>query len=232
MIDMYLMKYTQEMFDAIPVVDGFKKCPTGDYSEIDKFPGLCVFKKDSLFGCNCNFGCGCYFAENCKFLDCCTFESGCVFLKECKFGAECRFDICCKFLNYCNFEHDCELGNCCRFENNCRFGNNCSFGLYCGFLTECNFGKWCDFGSSCKFEKHCICEFGYFTDIVSCSWRGGGYPPIYFFGLVDGSIFVRCGAYTGTIDDWYNEACEEYKETNLVSSNLALVIAVKERFKI
>ena len=232
MIDMYLMKYTQEMFDAIPVVGGLKKCPTGDYSEIDKFPGLCVFKKDSLFGCGCNFGYGCYFADNCKFLDCCTFKSGCVFFKECKFGVECCFDTYCRFSNYCSFEHGCEFGNSCKFKNNCRFGNQCDFGSYCSFLIECNFGKWCDFGNSCKFEKYCICEFGYFKNIVSCNWFEEEHFPIYFFNLADGNIFVRCGAYTGTIYDWCNEVSDRYKNTNLESSNLALVMAVKERFKI
>jgi len=228
---MELIRYTQEMFDSLPVIDDIKHCPTGDYSEIGKFPNYCSFMKNSLFGFGSSFGYGCYFADNCKFEQCCAFATGCVFLKECEFKSECFFDTWCSFSDCCIFEYECEFNNSCKFKNSCRFGNCCVFGSNCDFTAECKFGKQCNFGNSCEFEKFCICEFGYFKNIASCNWFEEEYFPIYFFNLIDGNVFVRCGAYTGTIYDWCNEVSNRYKETNLESSNLALVMAVKERFK-
>lgn len=56
---MELKKYTQEEFDAIPV-DGFgiKRCPTGDYTAINRFGAYCSFGAACSFGahCICEFG--------------------------------------------------------------------------------------------------------------------------------------------------------------------------------
>lgn len=49
---MELKKYTQKEFDALPVVNGWKRCPTGDYSLIKSFGEWCRFGK----GCICEFG--------------------------------------------------------------------------------------------------------------------------------------------------------------------------------
>lgn len=35
--------YTQQEFDNLPVVDGRKQCPTGDYSQIKRFGESCSF---------------------------------------------------------------------------------------------------------------------------------------------------------------------------------------------
>ena len=48
--------YTQEEFDALPVVDGVKVCPTGDYSAIESFGDLCRFGEWCSFGVRCSFG--------------------------------------------------------------------------------------------------------------------------------------------------------------------------------
>lgn len=47
-----MKKYTQAEFDALPVIDGKKQCPTGDYSDI------CSFGEGRSFGkgCKCEFG--------------------------------------------------------------------------------------------------------------------------------------------------------------------------------
>ena len=59
-----MKKYTQEEFDAIPV-DGFgiKRCPTGDYTAIDRFGAHCRFGAGCSFGEVCRFGAGCSFGE-------------------------------------------------------------------------------------------------------------------------------------------------------------------------
>ena len=57
-----MKKITQQEFDALPVVDGWKKCPgSTDYSAIKHFPDGC------RFGERCSFGEGCSFGERCSF---------------------------------------------------------------------------------------------------------------------------------------------------------------------
>lgn len=45
--------YTQKQFNDLPVVNGRKQCPTGDYTRIKSFPEGCTF------GEWCSFGQGC-----------------------------------------------------------------------------------------------------------------------------------------------------------------------------
>jgi hypothetical protein len=54
-------KYTQAEFDALPIVDGRRQCPTGDYSAVENFGAWC------RFGEGCIFGQGCSFGEECRF---------------------------------------------------------------------------------------------------------------------------------------------------------------------
>ena len=57
-----MKKITQQEFDALPVVEGWKKCPgSTDYSAIKHFPDGC------RFGAWCSFGEGCSFGERCSF---------------------------------------------------------------------------------------------------------------------------------------------------------------------
>jgi len=44
-----MKKYTQQEFDALPVVDGIKQCPTGDYSELKSLGEGCSFGKRCSF---------------------------------------------------------------------------------------------------------------------------------------------------------------------------------------
>ena len=80
---MKLKKYTQEEFDALPVVDGWKLCPTGDYSLIKAFGKWCSFGEWCRFGEWCSFGERCSFGEECRFGERCSFG------EECRFGKEC-----------------------------------------------------------------------------------------------------------------------------------------------
>ena len=113
--------YTQEEFDALPVVDGRKQCPTGDYSAIRNFPEQCVFGK------RCSFGAACYFGELCSFRELCYFGEQCRFGEQCSFGEQCRFDRLCRFGAACDFGKGCSFGAACYF------GELCSFGELCGF---------------------------------------------------------------------------------------------------
>ena len=53
--------YTQSEFDAFPVIDGIRQCPTGNYTQIKRFGEVCSF------GEWCSFGEGCSFGERCSF---------------------------------------------------------------------------------------------------------------------------------------------------------------------
>ena len=57
-----MKKITQQEFDALPVVEGRKKCPgSTDYSAIKHFPDGCSFGEGCSFGAWRSFGEGCSF---------------------------------------------------------------------------------------------------------------------------------------------------------------------------
>jgi hypothetical protein len=62
-----MKKYTQEEFDALPLVDGVRQCPTGDYTQIMNFGAWCSFGEGCSFGAWCSFGEGCRFGKGCSF---------------------------------------------------------------------------------------------------------------------------------------------------------------------
>ena len=204
-----LKKYTQEMFNELPVINKRKECPSGDYSEIKEFASECNFDDDCIFSGWCNFGQYCYFGSNCEFGSYCSF------------GKNCAFDKRCKFNKFASFGECCEFGECCDFKFCCKFGYDCYFGISCRFGGRCSFGEWCSF-TNC-----CICEFGEFDKIVSFGGFGRGHATTYFFRLINGEIHVRCGCFKGSIDKWE----EKVKETNLEKVYLALVPAVKAQFE-
>ena len=55
-----MKQYTQKAFDAFKVVNGYRQCPTGDYTLIS------IFGNDCIFGNNCSFGNNCIFGFNTK----------------------------------------------------------------------------------------------------------------------------------------------------------------------
>ena len=103
--------YTQEEFDALPIVNGRRQCPTGDYSRIAKFPNDCDFAS------RCSFGVGCSFGEGCRFGERCSFGEGCRFGEWCGFGEWCRFGERCRFGEWCSFGERCSFGVGCSFES-------------------------------------------------------------------------------------------------------------------
>ena len=63
-----MKKITQQEFDALPVVEGWKQCPgSTDYSAIKHFPEWCSFGERCSFGELCSFGAWCSFGEGCSF---------------------------------------------------------------------------------------------------------------------------------------------------------------------
>ena len=194
-------KYTQEMFNLLPVVGHIKKCPSGNYSEIKEFPSLCQFGAKSFFRC------------------------------DCKFGDNCSFEFSCDFADHCTFGDFCEFGAYCVFDNNCSFGHACNFGRACSFGEHVGFGSWSSFGEYCEFRNGSICEFGEFDKMISCGGFGSEERTTYFFLLTDKRIFVRCGCFHGNIDEWAMQVSDTHEGTNLEDAYLALIPAVKAQFE-
>lgn len=61
-----MKKYSQEEYDALPVIDGYKECPTGDYTAIKYFGEYCRFSERCRFDKYCRFSECCRFSERCK----------------------------------------------------------------------------------------------------------------------------------------------------------------------
>ena len=72
-------KYTQSDFDNFEVDEnGYKICPSGDYTQISSFGACCRFGEKCRFGACCSFGACCIFGEGCRFGEKCSFENGAV----------------------------------------------------------------------------------------------------------------------------------------------------------
>lgn len=117
-----MKQFTQTEFDNLPIIDGRKQCPTGDYTLIRSF-GAC-----------CSFGDGCRFDAWSSFGNRCWFSAGCYFSHGCTFGVQCGFGLRCTF------------GVGCVFSSMCRFGRGCTFGV------RCTFGEMCKLGEGCAFD--------------------------------------------------------------------------------
>ena len=65
---------TQKEFDSFPLINGYKQCPSGDYSKITLFKDRCTFGDNCLFGSfsifirKCLFGKKCIFGDDCNFI--------------------------------------------------------------------------------------------------------------------------------------------------------------------
>ena len=241
-IDIMLTKYTQEAFDSFPIVNGFKQCPSGDYTDIRKFPGNCTFGEWSKFGNyskfgNRNkFGMSCSFGEWSKFDIYCSFGCYCNFGKHCAFGRRCDFMEYCSFSGngtfdkYCVFKSRCSFGEWCSFKS-CNFSSDCVFGEHNYFEKYCTFGEDSRFGNQCIFIGLCICEFGVFDKMVLCSGFGRAYRTTYFFHLNNGDIFVRCGCFSGSLEEWKRKVKVTHKGKTLKKAYLSLIPSVKAQFK-
>lgn len=113
--------YTQEEFDSLPVVDGIRYCPTGDYSAVQNFSERCSFDFGCIFGDHHIFGVLYIFGAANHFGSGCSFGFGCNFSDWCKFGASNSFGEQCIFSGWSDFGP------------RCGFGDQCSFGPGCGF---------------------------------------------------------------------------------------------------
>ena len=88
-----------------------------------------------------------------------------------------------------------------------RFNERCSFG------KRCSFGEWCSFGEGCSFENGHKA-----VDRIQPFYKFSGFSSrqmseTYIFNSMDG-IFVRCGCFFGSVDDFKNRVIKEKGEDN------------------
>lgn len=214
---------TAEQFSNLPLVDGVRKCPVGDYSQILSFH-------------NCEFESNCIFAVDTKF-DCCTlrnwnsFGKACQF-QACYFGSVNSFDAACVFEGFCSFQHGnhfdlgavfrsrCVVGNNntfrggARFEVQIHFGGSNWFGDGCQFGPAQRFGDDCQFGDNCMFEratwggKGHIAKPGY--PFLALAGAGSVNRTTYFFNTTEG-VIVRSGCFLGTVEEFCDKVMQDVK---------------------
>jgi hypothetical protein len=62
-----MKKFTQEEFNTLPIVDGVRQCPKGDYSMVRDFDGFCSFEEGSILANQYAFDDGASFGLECTF---------------------------------------------------------------------------------------------------------------------------------------------------------------------
>ena len=205
---------TQKEFDNFHIINSYKQCPSGDYTQIKQFESYCSF------------------GENCKFGKCCEFGIRCSFGEHCEFGNICHFGAYCEFRRNCSFGELCEFGNDCYFSEECTFGFTCSFGRWCLFKT-CKIGKDSSFGECCVFEGKCIIENEHITKnkcaLLIFSGFGSVRRTTYFFNCEDG-IWVRCGCFFGDIEQ-FRKQVKKTRKGRIKKEYLMIADLVKMKWK-
>ena len=87
------------------------------------------------------------------------------------------------------------------------------------FNELCSFGKGCSFGEECSFGEGCSFENGHkAVDRIQPFYKFSGFSSrqmseTYIFNSM-GGIFVRCGCFFGSVDDFKNRVIKEKGEDN------------------
>lgn len=140
-----------------------------------------------------------------------SFNMMCSFGAFSKFGEQSSFGKHCTFEESCNFEDDCDFGEVCVFEKYCEFGNVCSFGERCEFRNGCRLGEKISFGDKCNFGEHCKIENNLFLiKFLKFDRLGNHKECTYFFLDSNKNIFVRCGNFFGSIEEFREYIKETY----------------------
>lgn len=129
------------------------------------------------------------------------------------FGEYCIFGEGCRFGEHCIFGEYCVFGECCRFGEWCSFGGCCGFGEYCSFGGRCIFGEWCSFGECCGFGEYCRFEniAEVIDRVIKIDRIGSRNGCTYFFKTLS-EIYVRCGCFFGTLEEFEEQVNETHKD--------------------
>ena len=88
------------------------------------------------------------------------------------------------------------------------FGERCSFGEWCRFGEGCSFGEWCSFGEGCKAE----CDKP-LKQTYKFEGFGSRRRCTYAFLLTDNTFFIRCGCFSGTLEEFKAKVKETHAGT-------------------
>ena len=154
------------------------------------------------------------FKDRCCFKDLCIFGDACTFRKSCTFGSYCSFGGVCSFMGRS------------RFSNGCIFGYSCFFVDCCIFEERCSFSDECKYYNGCTFEGTHKAKQGY--PLLSFRGFGSVNRTTYFFNCVDG-IFVRCGCFSGYIDD-FRKIVKKTHKGHLRKEYLAIARIAENKF--
>lgn len=94
------------------------------------------------------------------------------------------------------------------------------------FGERCSFGADCSFGEACRFRNGCRCEFGEFNRLLTCGGFGSKGRTTYFWLMADGTIMVRCGCFTGSLEQWEERVKDRYQD-DLRTAYLSQAVSVK-----
>ena len=105
------------------------------------------------------------------------------------------------------------FGEGCSFGELCSFGERCSFGEGCSFGECCSFGKCCSFGDGCSLEnQHKFEAMSEVADrVLKIDRIGSRKGCTYFFKTLSG-IYVRCGCFFGTIEQFAKKVEDTHKD--------------------
>ena len=81
------------------------------------------------------------------------------------------------------------------------------------FGKSCSFGEWCRFGESCSFENGHVTATNLQPFYKFSGFSSREMSETYIFNCVDG-VFVRCGCFFGSVDDFKNRVIIEKGEDN------------------
>ena len=88
-----------------------------------------------------------------------------------------------------------------------------SFGESCSFWESCRFGESCSFVESCSFENGHVTATNLQPFYKFSGFSSREMSETYIFNCVDG-VFVRCGCFFGSVDDFKNRVIKEKGEDN------------------
>ncbi len=78
-----------------------------------------------------------------------------------------------------------------------------------------------------SFGERCSCEFGEFSKMLTFGGFGSEARTTYFFLLTSKALYVRCGCFQGTYDEWINKVQETHHNSKFARAYLAAGEAVK-----
>ena len=81
------------------------------------------------------------------------------------------------------------------------------------FGESCSFGERCSFGESCSFENGHVTATNLQPFYKFSGFSSREMSETYIFNCVDG-VFVRCGCFFGSVDDFKNRVIKEKGEDN------------------